>query len=119
MKPSIPVVFAAFLAAAAPTVAQPLAGPDPTDTRLLSQPAVSALHIAFVYADDLWVANLDGTNPRRLTVDPGAESNPVFSPDGQTIAFSGQYERATILKWLKVFYRRCFAMQFKRSCLPD
>jgi NAD+ synthase (glutamine-hydrolysing) len=29
------------------------------------------------------------------------------------------YDRATILKWLKVFYRRFFASQFKRSALPD
>lgn len=34
-------------------------------------------------------------------------------------AFEGQYDRETILKWLKVFYRRFFAQQFKRSCLPD
>ena len=35
------------------------------------------------------------------------------------LAFDGQYSRETILKWLKVFYRRFFAQQFKRSCLPD
>jgi NAD+ synthase (glutamine-hydrolysing) len=29
------------------------------------------------------------------------------------------YEEATIKKWLQVFYRRFFAQQFKRSCLPD
>jgi NAD+ synthase (glutamine-hydrolysing) len=34
-------------------------------------------------------------------------------------AFAGLYERAEILKWLKVFYRRFFAQQFKRNCLPD
>jgi len=34
-------------------------------------------------------------------------------------AFNGAYERATILKWLKNFYRRFFTQQFKRSCLPD
>lgn len=34
-------------------------------------------------------------------------------------AFAGIYDRETILKWLKVFYRRFFAQQFKRSCLPD
>ena len=34
-------------------------------------------------------------------------------------AFRGQYEDAVILKWLKTFYRRFFAQQFKRSCLPD
>ncbi|MCM1542028.1 MAG: NAD(+) synthase [Blautia sp.] len=35
------------------------------------------------------------------------------------LAFVGQYDDATILKWLKSFYRRFFAQQFKRSCLPD
>ncbi|MBP3894271.1 MAG: NAD(+) synthase [Atopobiaceae bacterium] len=34
-------------------------------------------------------------------------------------AFDGAYDDATILAWLKVFYRRFFAQQFKRSCLPD
>ena len=34
-------------------------------------------------------------------------------------AFAGGYEDETILKWLKVFYRRFFNQQFKRSCLPD
>lgn len=34
-------------------------------------------------------------------------------------AFAGVYEDAVILKWLKTFYRRYFAQQFKRSCLPD
>jgi NAD+ synthase (glutamine-hydrolysing) len=35
------------------------------------------------------------------------------------IAFERRYDSATILKWLKSFYRRFFAQQFKRSCLPD
>lgn len=34
-------------------------------------------------------------------------------------AFSGVYDDATIIKWLKTFYRRFFSQQFKRSCLPD
>ena len=34
-------------------------------------------------------------------------------------AFGRTYDRATILKWEKTFYRRFFAQQFKRSCLPD
>lgn len=34
-------------------------------------------------------------------------------------AFEGHYDGETILKWLKVFYRRFFNQQFKRSCLPD
>lgn len=35
------------------------------------------------------------------------------------VAFDGVYDDETILKWLKTFYRRFFAQQFKRSCLPD
>ena len=34
-------------------------------------------------------------------------------------ALGSQYDRATILKWLKNFYRRFFSQQFKRSCLSD
>ena len=65
---------------------------NPQDTRLMTQPAVSHNHIAFIYAEDLWVANLDGSHPRRLTIDEGVESNPVFSPDGRLIAFSAEYD---------------------------
>ncbi len=42
------------------------AAPDIRDTRLLASPAVCAKHMAFVYADDLWIADLDGRNLRRL-----------------------------------------------------
>lgn len=35
------------------------------------------------------------------------------------IAFKGIYDKEVILKWLRIFYRRFFAQQFKRSCLPD
>ncbi len=34
-------------------------------------------------------------------------------------AMGGRYDRKTLLKWLENFYRRFFAQQFKRSCLPD
>ena len=42
-----------------------------TDTRLLTQPAVSATHVAFVYAGDLWSRDLDGSDVRRLTTSEG------------------------------------------------
>ncbi len=63
-----------------------------TDTRLLWQPTISKNAIAFIYAEDLWVANRDGSYPRRITVSEGSESNPVFSADGSMIAFTGQYD---------------------------
>lgn len=34
-------------------------------------------------------------------------------------AFAGKYDDTTLLAWLKNFYKRFFAQQFKRSCLPD
>ena len=34
-------------------------------------------------------------------------------------AFGGEYSDETILEWLRVFVKRFFAQQFKRSCLPD
>jgi tricorn protease len=66
-----------------------------TDTRLMNSPAVSDNNIAFIYAEDLWIANKDGSNPKRLTIDEGIESNPVFSADGSQIAFSAQYDGNT------------------------
>lgn len=65
------------------------------DTRLLRMPTVSENHVAFVYANDIWVANRDGSDVRRLTTFEGAETEPHFSPDGQWIAFSGQYDGNT------------------------
>ena len=65
---------------------------DPFDTKLLTQPAISATHIAFIYGGDLFVADRNGANVSRLTTDDGAEVNPTFSPDGKTIAFSASYD---------------------------
>lgn len=73
----------------------PLFAVNTTDTRLMHQPAISSTHIAFVYANDLWVANADGSNARRITSDAGVESNPYFSPDGKLIAFSAEYDGNT------------------------
>jgi len=36
-----------------------------------------------------------------------------------SLAFNGKYDEETITKWLKVFLRRFFTQQFKRSCIPD
>jgi len=62
--------------------------PDGNDTRLLRQPALSGEHVAFTHGGDLWIADRAGGEARRLTSTPGVETDPHFSPDGQTIAFS-------------------------------
>lgn len=67
----------------------------PQQTLLVRQPSISADKLAFVYAGDIWVAERDGSNPRRLTSHPAEESGPVFSPDGNWIAFSAEYENNT------------------------
>jgi tricorn protease len=73
------------LAAAIPVGAQSSA------PLLLRDPSISKTQIAFAYAGNIWTANRDGSNVRRLTVG-GHESKPVFSPDGSLIAFTGDYD---------------------------
>jgi tricorn protease len=62
------------------------------DARMLRQPDVSATHITFVYAGDIWVVPKSGGIAQRLSSPRGEESFPRFSPDGSTIAFSGNYD---------------------------
>jgi tricorn protease len=60
-------------------------------TRLLRQPTVSERHIAFSYANNIWIVDRGGGDARRLTSTQGQESNPKLSPDGRWVAFSAQY----------------------------
>ena len=87
MKYASFIVFAAVSLFVQPVFSQ--------QTLLLKQPSISADRLAFVYAGDIWVANRDGSNPRRLTSSPAEENSPVFSPDGTRIAFKANYENNT------------------------
>ena len=65
------------------------------DATMLRYPDVSSTHIVFVYAGDLWIVSREGGDAKRLTTGVGIETNPVFSPDGSMIAFTGEYDGNT------------------------
>jgi tricorn protease len=58
---------------------------------IIRDPDVSRSQIVFVYAGDLWLVPRDGGRAAPLTRAPGRKSNPRFSPDGRTIAFTGDH----------------------------
>src|SRR5574339_1206072 len=74
-----------------PLFAIALAHANGEQTRLLRTPTVSATQIAFAYANNIWIVERSGGLARRLTSFQGQKSNPHFSPDGRSIAFSGEY----------------------------
>lgn len=83
-----PVLFALVswgfaAAAAAPAASVPL---------LLRQPTMNATHVCFSFAGDLWSVPREGGEAVRLTAGAGNELGPIFSPDGRTIAFTGDYD---------------------------
>ncbi|MEO8647582.1 MAG: PDZ domain-containing protein [Acidobacteriota bacterium] len=59
---------------------------------LFRQPSISDKEIVFSYAGDLWLVARSGGDARRLTAGVGIETNPYFSPDGNWIAFTGDYD---------------------------
>ena len=60
--------------------------------RLLRFPDIYKDQVVFMYGGDLWLASSSGGVARRITTHPGRELFPKFSPDGQWIAFTGQYD---------------------------
>ncbi len=65
------------------------------DARLLRFPAVSQSSVVFTYAGDLYAVARSGGLARKITSDEGMEMFAHFSPDGKTIAFTGQYDGNT------------------------
>ncbi len=75
----------AVLATLLPTAAD-------AQTKLLRFPDVHGDQVVFTYGGDLWLAPVSGGTAARLTAHPGLELFAKFSPDGQWIAFTGQYD---------------------------
>ncbi len=85
----VSVVVLLCLAARSSVGGQEVTVPHPG---MLRYPDVSATHIVFVYANDLWLVPKTGGLAVPLANPPGQESFPKFSPDGKTVAFVGNYD---------------------------
>ncbi|HUA57495.1 MAG TPA: PDZ domain-containing protein [Verrucomicrobiae bacterium] len=83
------VLAAAVLAAGLP------AFPAPGTLHLLQKPAMNKTTIVFAYAGDLWTVPREGGAAQRLTSGQGFETDAALSPDGSTVAFSGEYDGNT------------------------
>ncbi len=57
-------------------------------TLLLEQPDMNKSHITFIYGGDVWVVGIGEENASRITSTSAVESEPHFSPDGKSIAFT-------------------------------
>ena len=84
-RAAVVLALAAGAASSAHAQVQPHAG-------MLRYPDVSATHIVFSYAGDLWLVPREGGTALPLANPAGTENTPRFSPDGETIAFMGNYD---------------------------
>ena len=63
-----------------------------SDVKLLREPDLSGDTLVFTYARDIWKTSLGGGEATRITSFQGQEMHPSISPDGQWVAFTGDYE---------------------------
>jgi tricorn protease len=55
-------------------------------------PSISKDMVIFSAEGDLWKWDMSKSQASRLTTNPGIEANPVISPDGKQVVFTGEYE---------------------------
>ena len=79
-------VTAVLVAAAATCAAQS------RRVSLLQSPTVSKTEIAFAYGGDIWIVSREGGEARRLVTGMDRLSDPIFSPDGTAVAYTGEYD---------------------------
>ncbi|MBB1308996.1 PD40 domain-containing protein [Pseudoalteromonas sp. SR41-8] len=91
VKLKLRTFLTAIAIAVAPTLSPMAAAYDTQDTRLLRFPDIHKESVTFVYAGDIYIANIKTGKSTRLTDHIGFETFPKFSPDGKRIAFSAQY----------------------------
>ena len=84
-----------FKLAAGLALLSTLACAQPSNRGWYRSPAIHGNTIVFASEGDLWLVSTEGGLAQRLTTNPGKESAPQFSPDGQTIAFDANYEGPT------------------------
>jgi len=86
LRPILAVIFAALC---------PLVAAAQASHPLLQRPTFNGTLIVFSYAGDLWTVDRTGGHASRLTTGTGIETDPIFSPDGSMIAFTGEYDGNT------------------------
>ncbi|NJK32496.1 MAG: hypothetical protein HC927_08835 [Deltaproteobacteria bacterium] len=89
MRRRVSPAFALMMLASSCAVAQDGIRPN---ALMMRNPAISQNHIAFAYANDLYIVSRDGGMAAPLASPPGPEAFPRFSPDGDAIVFVGNYE---------------------------
>lgn len=62
------------------------------DRPIMRFPDIHGDRIVFCYGEDIWTAPSVGGVATRLTIHDGEENFPKFSPDGNLIAFTGEYD---------------------------
>ena len=86
MRTPLPLLLGAALALPAVSRA--------AEARFMEHPDIAGESLVFAYEGDLWTVSAGGGTATRITSWPGEENFPRFSPDGQWIAFSADYDGA-------------------------
>ncbi|HTV42729.1 MAG TPA: PDZ domain-containing protein [Candidatus Sulfotelmatobacter sp.] len=68
------------------------AAAKPFEPLLLQRPTMSATQIAFSYGGEIWIVSRDGGDAQRLVTGSDILGRPSFSPDGNWVAYTGNYD---------------------------